>query len=146
MRDFQRKRVYRWEKEVLWNHPNNWKFDTLSECHVFIEKIWLVERSKFFTKITPVPRLGDGRSRRSAVSLGGEIRLPRFARTGVLMCHEVAHELTPGDAHTEDWVSTHLYLLHTNLNIPMKQLVSTIEAYKIKYNQSMLRGLHDNTF
>ena len=55
------------------------------------------------------------------------------------MCHEVAHELTPGDAHTEDWVSTHLYLLHTNLNIPMKQLVSTIEAYKIKYNQSIIK-------
>ena len=146
MRDFQRSKCYQWESDTLWYSKFNWGCDTLQECHTFIEKIWLKEHRKFFTKDRPVPRLGDGRGRRSAVSLGGEIRLPRFARTGVLMCHEGAHELTPGDAHTEDWVSTHLYLLHTNLNIPMKQLVSTIEAYKIKYNQSMLRGLHDNTF
>ena len=146
MRDFQRSKCYKWESDTLWSSNFNWGLCTLQECHVLIEKIWLKESSKFFTKDRPVPRLGDGRGRRSAVSLGGEIRLPRFARTGVLMCHEVAHELTPGEAHTEDWVSTHLYLLHTNLNIPMKQLVSTIEAYKIKYNPSMLRGLHDNTF
>ncbi len=139
MRDFQRKRVYRWEKEVLWNHPNNWKFDTLSECHVFIEKIWLVERSKFFTKITPVPRLGDDRSRRSAVSLGGEIRLPRFARTAVIICHEVAHELLPRDVgHTEDWVSIFINLLNTNLNISKDAMIETTMDFKIKINHDLL--------
>jgi len=139
MRDFQRSRVYRWEKEVLWNHPNNWGLDTIQECHVLVEKIWLKERSKFFTKITPVPKLGDGRGRRSAVSLGGEIRLPRFARTAVIICHEVAHELLPrGVGHTEDWVSTFINLLNTNLNISKDAMINTTMDFKIKINHDLL--------
>lgn len=150
MKDFQRSRVYEWERDFLKLHPQNWRLDAMDECKTLVEKIW------YGTGTTKrIPKLGDGRRRRRAVSLGGEIRLPRggefrnpdsdYLRTAVVICHELAHELLPrGVGHTADFVSTHLYLLNKTLDIPLCWLVKTIRERNIKYNPQKLREMSDD--
>ena len=144
MRDFQRSRVYRWEKEVLFQHPNNWRLDTLDECRVLVEKVWLGTGVR-----KRIPKLGDGRRRVKPASFGGEIRLPRggdfknpesnYLRTAVIICHEVAHELLPRDVHHgEDFVSTYINLLNTNLNISKDAMIDTAMDFKVKINHDLL--------
>ena len=144
-RDFQRSKVYRWENEVLRDDPHNWKLDTLDECRILVEKIWLREGIH-----KPYPKLGDGRSRRSAVSLGGEIRLPRcgkmddphYMRTAGFICHEISHEMLHGRVpmvrHTEDFVSTFITVLNNNLGISKDALIETSMDFKVKINHDLL--------
>ena len=142
MRDFQRSKVYRWEQSVLWGDPHNWKLDTLDECRILVEKIWLREGIP-----KPYPKLGDGRGRSTAASFGGEIRLPRggkisesfYLRTAVVICHEVAHEMLPyGVHHTEDFVSTFITVLNNNLGISKDALIETAMDFKVKMNHDLL--------
>jgi hypothetical protein len=134
MRDFQKSKVYRWEKQTLWYDAHNWRLDTLDECHLLVEKIWLREGLR-----KPHPKLGDGRGRRTAVSLGGEIKLPRYFRNAVVICHEIAHEMLPkGTGHTEDFVSTFINVLHNNLDLPKDELVTSALDFRIKMNHNLL--------
>ena len=134
MRDFQVSKVYRWEQSVLWDDPHNWKLDTLDECRILVEKIWLREGIH-----KPYPKLGDGRGRSTAVSLGGEIKLPRYFRNAVVICHEIAHEMLPkGTGHTEDFVSTFINVLHNNLDLPKDELVTSALDFRIKMNHNLL--------
>ena len=137
MRDFQVSKVYRWEQSVLWDDPHNWKLDTLDECRILVEKIWLREGVR-----KPYPKLGDGRGRRSAASFGGEIRLPRFMRTSVVICHEISHEMlhdrVPMVKHTEDFVSTFISVLHNNLGISKDALIESAMDFKVKMNHDLL--------
>jgi len=145
MRDFQVSKVYRWEQSVLWDDPHNWKLDTLDECRILVEKIWLREGIR-----KPYPKLGDGRGRSSAASFGGEIRLPRcgkmndprYMRTAVVICHEISHEMlhdcVPRVKHTEDFVSTFITVLHNNLGISKDALIETAMDFKVKMNHDLL--------
>jgi len=137
MRDFQRSKVYLWEKKVLWDDPHNWKLDTLDECRILVEKIWLREGIH-----KPYPKLGDGRGRRSAASFGGEIRIPKYFRNAVVICHEISHEMlhdcVPRVKHTEDFVSTYISVLHNNLGISKDALIETAMDFKVKMNHDLL--------
>jgi|TARA_R100001530_G_scaffold89281_1_gene62187 hypothetical protein len=145
MRDFQVSKVYRWEQSVLWGDPHNWKLDTLDECRILVEKIWLREGVR-----KPYPKVGDGRGRRSAASFGGEIRLPRcgkiddpyYLRTAVVICHEISHEMLhdriPRVKHTEDFVSTFITVLHNNLGISKDALIESAMDFKVKMNHDLL--------
>ena len=134
MRDFQKSKVYRWEKQTLWYDAHNWRLDTLDECHLLVEKIWLHEGLR-----KPCPKLGDGRGRRTAVSLGGEIKLPKYFRNAVVICHEIAHEMLPkGTGHTEDFVSTFINVLHNNLGLSKDELVTSASDFRIKMNHNLL--------
>ena len=137
MRDFQVSKVYRWEQSVLWDDPHNWKLDTLDECRILVEKIWLREGIH-----KPYPKLGDGRGRRSAASFGGEIRIPKYFRNAVVICHEISHEMlhdcVPRVKHTEDFVSTYISVLHNNLGISKDALIETAMDFKVKMNHDLL--------
>jgi len=68
------------------------RFDTVAEVQEFVDSVtrseWWREKTGSRRRI----RVGDGRGRRSAGSVGGEIRIPRASRTVPTILHELAHE------------------------------------------------------
>jgi len=135
MRDFQRSRVYNWEWTALRSLPQNWWLVTVNECQVLVEKIWLREGQH----PNDVPIVTDGRGRTSAGSKRGEIAIPRKMRQSVVVCHEVAHEMLPyGIGHTENFVSTFITVLNTNLGISKDALIETAMDFKVKMNHDIL--------
>ena len=135
MRDFQVSRVYNWEWVALLSLPQNWKLVTVKECQVLVEKIWLREGRSPHT----IPKVTDGRGRRSASSKRGKIAIPYDMRQSVVVCHEVAHELLPkGRKHTEDFVSTFITVLNNNLGISKDALIETAMDFKVKMNHDLL--------
>ncbi|OFW67290.1 MAG: hypothetical protein A2Z12_06170 [Actinobacteria bacterium RBG_16_68_21] len=90
-RDSQRIRVYRahW---ALDDHLKAKSLGSVDEVQAFVDSVvqsrWWRERVGGRARI----RVGDGRGRRSAGSIGGEIRIPRASRTVPTVLHELAHE------------------------------------------------------
>lgn len=90
-RDAQRLRVYRahW---TLDDYLRAEQMGSVEEVQEFVDSIvgsrWW--RSHVGRR-SPI-RVGDGRGRRSAGSVGGEIRVPRSSRTVPTILHELAHE------------------------------------------------------
>jgi len=90
-RDSQRIRVYR----AHWALDDRLKaksMGSVDEVQAFVDEVvrsaWWRSRTGSRKRI----RVGDGRGRRSAGSVGGEIRIPRAARTVPTILHELAHE------------------------------------------------------
>lgn len=80
-RDTQRTRVYTWEIQFDKETPTL----TLLECEALVRKVF------GDYGLTP-PIVTDGRGRRSACySDSGEIKLPRWARSEIVVLHECAH-------------------------------------------------------
>lgn len=86
MRDNQRSKVYKWERDLLL--PNSAQSTlTLKECQQLIKRVY-----KLYDK--PAPRLADGRGTRIARGSRRRISLPKWAREGWTVLHECAHGLT----------------------------------------------------
>ena len=90
-RDTQRLRVYRahW---ALDDHLRARRMGSIEEVREFVDTVvgsrWWRSHVGTARRI----RVGDGRGRRSAGSIGGEIRVPRSSRTIPTILHELAHE------------------------------------------------------
>lgn len=102
--DFQRSRVYRWERECELTFDDD-EAMTLAECVAFVREVWEAEGRQ-----GPPPKVKDGRGRRRAASFGGAIALPRWARHAGVVLHELAHEMCPGDKHGPVFVRTYIDL------------------------------------
>jgi hypothetical protein len=105
-RDYQRKRVYRWEDEATcWSNHDRL---TLDQCQAMIRQVFIAYG------LSP-PRVTDGRGRRSACGGAGRIAIPHFSRTRVIVLHESAHALLARmgryDAHGPLFVRTYIELL-----------------------------------
>jgi putative metallohydrolase (TIGR04338 family) len=99
IRDGQKSKVYAAEREVF---PDSFT-DSRKEMSVpevqryvndLLREHW--SRRRWGNRQVAVT---DGRGRRQAVSMGGEIRLPAWARDPITILHELAHELCP----REEW-------------------------------------------
>jgi len=88
LRDSQRGAIYAWENQVKEKFPHcNDKMD-LAECGDLICKVW----SDYFPDKIP-PTLKDGRGRRHASGSRWTIKLPKWARSKLIVLHEIAHSL-----------------------------------------------------
>jgi len=88
MRDSQRTAVYRWESAIKKRWP---ELDTrlpLDECRNLIKKVWADYRPG-----ENPPELADGRGTRTAYGSRWRINLPVWARTKLVVLHEIAHSL-----------------------------------------------------
>lgn len=93
-RDTQRSAVYRWDEQLAAKTCKT-AFESssvlsLDECQALICRVW-----SRFGQTTRYPTVRDGRGRRSGcyVPWCNVIKLPRFARRPVYVCHEVTHGL-----------------------------------------------------
>lgn len=89
MRDSQRQAVYRWEGRVahLVNGSATLLLD-LADCESLVDQVWRDYRPEQMP-----PRVEDGRGRRRPCGSRRRIKLPRFARSRIVVLHEIAHSL-----------------------------------------------------
>lgn len=111
MRDYQRSRVYAWERECLFPLYSNETNLSLEDCYNIIKEaaskaFWVKFRAGCIS-------LSDGRGHRNAVSYGGTIALPRWARQTMVVLHELAHEICPSqEMHGPQFVHTYIRLVN----------------------------------
>lgn len=93
MRDSQRQKLYNAEHSTpTWKAGHAEPFTDLKDVERYVKR---VIRSKFWDQQVNgrchVPRIGDGRGRRSAYGNSGEVVFPRWARFPMVILHELAH-------------------------------------------------------
>ena len=136
LRDRQKSKVFRWERQYQERHKLvkrsrfNWANTvenemTLAECKALADKVckhWKIRERG----------VEDGRGCRSAYSMGGYIKLPRWARQPVVVLHEMAHEVigaTIGqsrvESHGREFLGVEMYLLVKFAGFDIKELVKT---------------------
>ena len=113
LRDFQRKKLYRFEESVLEKHPQN-QILTLEEC------------ASLARKYNPSVLVKDGRGRRHAGASFEDnlITLPIWSRQTVIVLHEVAHTFVDDRKypyHGAEFVGTFIGLLS-------RESIGTIET------------------
>jgi len=103
MKDFQRSRVYAWERqEFEWDDS----MMTLEQCQRLVDEI----NNRFCIGGLLVT---DGRRCRNALACysSSKIKLPKWARRKWVVLHEVSHFLAIGNKHGPDFVARYLDLL-----------------------------------
>lgn len=110
MRDSYRQRVYDAERKVFDNRPTV-KWTTVSEIQAYTDKLigsaWWQRRwsgKAWYVEIRP------GKGHRRAVSYGGYIQLPKWARKEWVLLHELAHEVTRWQGSPHGWQFLQCYI------------------------------------
>ncbi len=122
-RDSQRSRVYAAEKAAF----SEWAARlTLEQCEAYVAKVWArVWDADFPTsnRGSQPPTVKDGRGTRRALSYGGTIGLPRWARKEWVILHELAHELTARKfaGHGPEYVACYLQLVEIFLGFEQRE-------------------------
>lgn len=129
-RDFQRRRVYAWEAAVL--RPEAGPFLSLAACAELIEAAYRWhERPAAGDSAWRPPRLGDGRGRRHACGSREVIKLPRWARTRIIVLHECAHGMS-ADGHGPAFVAAYVALLCAFAGHDRAALVASLRRHGVK--------------
>lgn len=139
-RDFQRSRLYAWERQVSKRLAIDMFAEqlTLDEARSFVERVWREERTRYGHANREAPPVKDGRGRRKA---GGSLRaitLPRWSRNPWVVLHEMAHAVTqsetlgehpPGGWHGEHFLGCLIGLACRHMGLPREILLgSALEA------------------
>lgn len=121
-RDQQRSRVYAAENAAFDKSKSEGM--TVEQVERFVEEVWnsrTVERMRR-SIWTRAPRVHDGRGHRRAVSYGGMIAIPLWARSRWVVLHELAHELTTQEpAHGPHFVANYLTLVERFLGFEARE-------------------------
>ena len=83
-----------WHRYTVRDQPTEWAL-SLKDCQRFTDRI---TRSSAWPHTRTSVVVRDGRGRRAACAYGFTIKLPRWARTKTVICHELAH-IAGGDKH-----------------------------------------------
>ena len=131
MRDFQRTKLYRFEVEVLEQHPLN-KALTLQEC------------AELALKYNPEILIKDGRGRRHAGASFDEqlITLPIWSRQTVIVLHEIAHTMVNDHKyphHGAEFVGTLIGLLSNESIGDVSTNMFKFRKAKLKYSEPWIK-------
>jgi hypothetical protein len=134
VRDTYRARAYRAEEglkvsEKGWYEPRMLglmtRVESIVACHP--ELAW-----------PDLIQIGDGRGCRSAWAKGGatvgQVLFPRWARTALVVCHELAHVIVHQDefpAHGAEWARVFIYLLDHEHHAGALALRREFEAQRV---------------
>ncbi|QYU68587.1 hypothetical protein J4558_00095 [Leptolyngbya sp. 15MV] len=105
--DYQRARVYRWENDTL--KYLKVMFQDWPDAQKEAARIW-----RCSTRLD-MPSLHDGRGCRRATGSSWRVSLPTWARSNVVITHELAHALAQRlglcDGHGPRWAAIYLAML-----------------------------------
>lgn len=119
-RDQQRQRVYDAENAL----PSNGReYPTVADCKRRVNQIvnsaWWKKRTHKRRRLVSVH---DGRGHRRAVSYGGTIALPKWARNDRVILHELAHEACPrGEKHGSQFARTYYDMVRRFWSVEMAE-------------------------
>ena len=130
VRDFQRSRVYSWERaNVL---PLSSDPLTLAQCEALVDRVYRAcERPDPANHEWSPPRVTDGRGRRHAAGSREVIKLPRWARTRPIVLHECAHGMA-SDGHGPEFVAVYLDLLEHFASFERSYLERTLTEARVR--------------
>lgn len=107
-RDFQRARVYRWERVCV--HSDTAPAMSLDECRALVEQVYVDRERPGRRRSWSPPTVTDGRGRRHAGGSREVIKLPRWSRRRTIVLHECAHGLSD-DGHGPEFMRVYIDLL-----------------------------------
>lgn len=150
-RDTQRSKLYRAERVL---DPFATPLPTVQDVERYVKRIEASKRvqrklsvRKYMSlkqgslgKVRGI-RVHDGRGHRRAVSYGGTIAIPKWARKDWVVLHELAHEFTPrsertGGAHGWEFAAAFLYLVRLFMGKEAHDaLKSSFRANRVRYTK-----------
>lgn len=149
-RDSQRKRVYTWERKAGYvedaattftrrSHSGSRTFArgradlvplTVEECRVLVAYIWHREGFRGLP-----PRVTAGRGHNQATGSRSVLKLPAWARTIPMVCHELAHGIQPVSdnwAHGPLFVRIFMHLLARYAGRSLTEMRDTAKEHRVK--------------
>ena len=141
-RDSQRSKVYQLERNFykIPGFPEAAeKMLTLNECQRLINLCWM----RINGEVNYLPTVRDGRGRRIACyqQLGHLIKLPLWARSGTVVCHEVAHAIVTAydDAvdpvyrwHGTSFMKVFIHLMSFVYDVPEAEFRKLAKKHRVK--------------
>jgi hypothetical protein len=119
-RDSQRQAVYNWEDKLAKLYPDSLEPIGLELSIALINSIW-----REYVSECGAPRVGDGRGRRGACYSPRlhAIKLPRWARSTLIVCHETAHAIAgiEGGWHGPKFCNLVVELWENYCGIPQRE-------------------------
>ncbi len=104
---------------------------SLAACAALIEEVFRWhERPDAAVGSWQPPMLGDGRGRRHACGSRRVIKLPRWARTRIIVLHECAHGMSD-DGHGPRFVRVYVTLLDRYTRHDRASLEASLRAHKV---------------
>ncbi len=136
MRDSQRTKLYSAEDGVEWGQA----FASVEATQAFVDKI---VQSEYWDRFDHAPRVlivRDGRGRRHACMrrsyYGGEICMPKWSRSPLIVLHELAHALgSESEAfHGSEFAKRYSNLVGYYMSLDSKaELISAFDHHGVKY-------------
>jgi hypothetical protein len=125
--DYQKARVYKWERESVRHHEE--RLETVQEIEAFVRMVCTKEKR-------PIPRVRDGRCRRTAASHGGAISMPVWSRSKAIVLHELAHEFVRRQAvaHGPMFVRVYMDLLVKYAGLSRAMLERTAREFGVDFD------------
>ena len=170
-KDYQRKKVYDWEKKVWkehghkgWDHENQM---SSKEADKYATELWNKYKNKlchnFYPRLVYCSRVktknvrGRGRpcmksgfwyngkekyTKKGVQSFYKIMHLPEGSRTKIMIIHEISHALAPRTAHhNSEFVSIYVYLMAKELNFSLDYMVKTLNEDNIDFNFNFTKKL-----
>jgi hypothetical protein len=137
MRDFQRSKVYDWEKEVI--SPLDKSLVEYKDIQSIVDYIWDKEGYKYSPKVFPLARQNKkafATGNRNKLHFKQDIKTPTW-----VIIHELSHSITcdiegTSNRHGADFLGVYINLVAKYLNISFVMLTYTAEQAGLKYNLS----------
>lgn len=125
-RDYQKSRVYRWERAYV--APRDQSQVPFDAIQPIVNHVWPTPHPPIVRPLAKTDRnLGKGHRLR--------VRFPITAPTPTwIILHEVAHALTPGARHGPDYVGAYMQLLNRYLGVPLPLLFHSARKSNVEYS------------
>jgi hypothetical protein len=118
---------------------------SLDEVQAMTVRLWRAERGRYGGGRRDAPKASDGRGRRRAFAYYGPhvIAMPRWARTGWTVCHEVAHLLNGSrqEGHGSRFVAILIGLLARHEGWDAKSLLASAREWGLQVDERSIGAL-----
>lgn len=134
-RDFQRSRLYAWEREVV--APQGGIPVAYDRAQMMVDAVWLAAGLLYPPTVVPMPaqnRRAWAKANRTQIWLNPEATTPEW-----VVLHEIAHSMAgtvdgESDGHGGDYLWQYMTLVDRHLKIPMPVLMFTANKSGLVFN------------
>lgn len=140
MRDFQRQKVYDWEKKYIFPHDRS--FVSFEQIQSVVDYVWFNEGLSYPPKVIPLAS-----NTKNFCGKANRLEVQFFEKTTTKTCvilHELAHSMTHehvddqevNDGHGVKFMGIFMRLLDKYMQFELSYLRQTAEAMRIRFNMN----------